>query len=119
MRDGLRDAKEVYWSEIVDIQRQVAAAWVLHARGEHEEALEAMRAAADAEDRTNKHVITPGPLAPARELYGEMLLERGMARDALAAFEATQRREPNRFRSFLFSDRKIAPPGQIPLFCQE
>ncbi|KMO36531.1 hypothetical protein VQ02_15220 [Methylobacterium variabile] len=101
LRDGLRDAKEVYWSEIVDIQRQVAAAWVLHARGEHEEALEAMRAAADAEDRTNKHVITPGPLAPARELYGEMLLERGMARDALAAFEATQRREPNRFRSFL------------------
>ena len=60
-----------------------------------------MSAAADAEDKTNKHVVTPGPLAPARELYGEMLLERGMPKEALAAFEATKAREPNRFRGFL------------------
>ncbi|ACL60496.1 hypothetical protein [Methylobacterium nodulans] len=101
LRDTLRETKDVYWSEIVDIQRQLAAAWVLHAEGRHDEALKAMSAAADAEDKTNKHVITPGPLAPARELYGEMLLERGMAKDALAAFETTQAREPNRFRGFL------------------
>ncbi|ACA16410.1 Tetratricopeptide TPR_4 [Methylobacterium sp. 4-46] len=100
LRDNLRDAKDVYWAEIVDIQRQVAAAWVLHAQGRHDEALKAMSAAADLEDRTNKHVVTPGPLAPARELYGEMLLERGMPREALAAFEASQVREPNRFRGF-------------------
>ena len=60
-----------------------------------------MSAAADSEDKTNKHVVTPGPLAPARELYGEMLLERGRAGEALAAFEATKVREPNRFRGFL------------------
>ena len=101
LRDQLRAAKDAYWSEIVDIQRQVAAAWVLHQQGRADEALQAMQAAADAEDRTNKHVVTPGPLAPARELYGEMLLERGMAREALAAFEATKVREPNRFRSFV------------------
>jgi tetratricopeptide (TPR) repeat protein len=99
--EKLRGAKDAYWSEIVDIQRQVAAAWVLYAEGKHDEALKAMSAAADAEDKTNKHVVTPGPLAPARELYGEMLLDRGMAKEALAAFESTKAREPNRFRGFL------------------
>ena len=90
LRDKLRDAKDAYWSEIVDIQRQVAAAWVLYAEGKYDEALKAMSAAADAEDKTEKHAVTPGPLAPARELYGEMLLDRGMAKEALAAFEATK-----------------------------
>ncbi len=44
--------------------------------------------------------VTPGPLAPARELYGTMLLERGMAREALAAFEAQQGQEPNRYHGY-------------------
>jgi len=101
LRDKLREAKDGYWAEIVDIQRQVAAAWVLHAEGKHDEALKAMRAAADAEDKTEKHAVTPGPLAPARELYGEMLLERGMAKEALVAFEASKAKEPKRFRGFL------------------
>ena len=59
-----------------------------------------MRAAADAEDRTEKSIVTPGPLAPARELYGAMLLDRGMAADALAQFEAVLQKEPNRFNAF-------------------
>lgn len=100
LRDKLRDAKDNYWSGIVDIQRQVAAAWVLYAEGKHDEALNAMSAASDAEDKTEKHVITPGPLAPARELYAIMLLDRGMTKDALAAFEATKAKEPNRFQGF-------------------
>jgi tetratricopeptide (TPR) repeat protein len=101
LRDKLREAKDAYWSEIVDIQGQVAAAWVLHAEGKYDEALKAMSAAANAEDKTEKHAVTPGPLAPARELYGEMLLDRGMAKEALAAFEATKAKEPNRFHGFL------------------
>ena len=100
LRDKLREAKDTYWAEIVDIQRQVAAAWVLSAEGKHDEALKAMGAAADAEDRTEKHAVTPGPLAPARELYGEMLLDRGKAQEALAAFAATLAKEPNRFNAF-------------------
>ena len=59
-----------------------------------------MSAAADAEDKTEKHAVTPGPLAPARELYGVMLLERGMAKEAVAAFEATKAKEPNRFHGY-------------------
>ena len=99
LRDKLKAANDNYWAGIVDIQRQVAAAWVLYAEGKYDEALSAMSAAADAEDKTEKHVITPGPLAPARELYGFMLLDRGMAKEALAAFEATKAKEPNRFQS--------------------
>jgi tetratricopeptide (TPR) repeat protein len=99
LRDKLRDAKDPYWANIVDIQRQVAGAWVLYAQGRHDEALQTLRAAADAEDKTEKHVVTPGPLAPARELYGFMLLDRGKADEALAAFETTIGKEPNRFNA--------------------
>ena len=101
LRDKLREAKDAYWSEIVDIQRQVATAWLLHAEGKQDEALKAMSAAADAEDRTEKHPVTPGSLAPARELNGAMLLERGMAKEALAAFEATLKKEPHRLGATL------------------
>jgi hypothetical protein len=98
LRDKLRDAKDAYWSEQVDIQAQVATAWVLYASGKRADALEAIGVAADAEDKTEKATVTPGPLAPARELQGEMLLEHGMAKEALSAFEATMAKEPNRFR---------------------
>ena len=99
LREKLRQANDSYWAEQVDIQWQVATAWVLHAGGRHAEALSALSAAADAEDKTEKSVVTPGPLAPARELYGAMLLARGMPKEALAAFEATLAKEPNRFNA--------------------
>jgi tetratricopeptide (TPR) repeat protein len=101
LRDKLREGKDAYWAEQVDIQRQVATAWVLYAEGKYEDALKAMSAAADAEDRTDKHPVTPGVPTPARELYGTMLLERGMAAEALAAFEATLKKEPNRLGATL------------------
>jgi tetratricopeptide (TPR) repeat protein len=100
LRDKLRAAKVAYWAEQVEIQRQIASAWLLNAQGKHEEALNAMSAAADIEDKTEKHPVTPGPLAPARELYAEMLLMRGKAKEALAAFEATKVKEPNRFHGY-------------------
>src|SRR6266516_1898650 len=96
LRDQLREKKDAYWAEQVDIQWQVATAWSLNLAGKQDEALKTLSAAADSEDRTEKHPVTPGPLAPARELYGVMLLDRGMAKEALAAFEATLKKEPNR-----------------------
>src|SRR5215472_2754715 len=96
LSDKLREAKDAYWSGIVDIQGEVATAWSLYAEGKYAESLAAMSAASDAEDKTEKHPVTPGPLAPARELYGAMLLDRGMAKEALAAFEATLKKEPHR-----------------------
>src|SRR5438128_11248860 len=96
LREKLRAAKDAYWAEQVDIQWQVATAWALYAEGKYEDALKAMSAAADAEDKTDKHPVTPGVPTPARELYGTMLLERGMAKEALVAFEATMKKEPGR-----------------------
>src|SRR5712675_2516499 len=86
LRDKLQQAKDAYWAEQVDIQRQIASAWILYADGEYDDALKAMSAAADAEDRTEKHVVTPGVPKAAREMYGLMQLNRGMASAALAAF---------------------------------
>lgn len=97
----LKEAKDAYWSEIVSIQQQVATAWVLYAEGRHDEALKALSAAADAEDKTEKHPVTPGPLAPARELYGTMLLDRGLANEALIAYEAVLAKEPNRLATYV------------------
>src|SRR5262249_18365483 len=79
----------------------VANAWMLYAEGKYDDALNLLRAAAEAEDKTEKHPVTPGPLAPARELYGAMLLERGMMKDALAAYEAVLKKEPNRLAAYI------------------
>ena len=98
LHDALAAAKDPYWTEQVDIQRQNASAWIAFAEGRKDEGLALMRKAADAEDATDKSAISPGPIAPARELLGEMLLEAGNAKDALVAFEATMKKEPNRFR---------------------
>ena len=100
LRDKLREAKDAYWAEQVDIQSQVANAWVLYAESKYDDALKAMSAAADAEDRSDKHPVTPGVPTPARELHATMLLERGMAKEALAGFEATLVKEPNRFNAY-------------------
>jgi hypothetical protein len=99
LRDRLRDAKDAYWANQVDIQHQIATAWVLQAEGNNDAALAAMRAAAEAEDKTEKSPVTPGPLAPARELLGDMLLAHGDAAGALVAYEATLIKEPNRFNA--------------------
>jgi tetratricopeptide (TPR) repeat protein len=101
LRDKLREAKDAYWTEQVDIQWQVASAWMLNAEGKYDDALKAMSAAADAEDKTEKHPVTPGVPTPARELYGTMLLERGMGREALVAFEAALKKQPYRLGATL------------------
>ena len=112
LRDKLRDAKDAYWSEQVDIQRQVATAWVLYAEGKRDDALTAMNAAADAEDKTEKHPVTPGAPKPARELYGVMLLESGNAKDALVAFEATLKKEPNRLGAYVGAAKAAEKSGE-------
>src|SRR5213594_4304645 len=98
LRDALAVAKVGYWAEQVDIQRAVASAWLARAEGKKDEALALLRAAADRDGATEKHPVTPGPLAPARELLAEMLLEAGEPGQALQEFEASMRVEPNRFR---------------------
>ncbi len=94
----LTERKLTYWAEQTEVQTKIATAWALHAEGKHAEALAQMRAAADHEDATEKHVVTPGPILPARELLGDMLMELGRPSEALPQYEASIGKEPNRFR---------------------
>lgn len=96
---ALMEARNTYWATEVEIQRLAVAAWIAHARGQHDDATRLMRAAADLEDRNEKHIVTPGRVVPARELFGELLLEMKQPAAALKEFEQSQVREPNRLRS--------------------
>jgi hypothetical protein len=100
LRDQLTAAKSGYWAEQVDIQRLCAAAWAALADGRADDALALMRAAADKESTTEKASISPGPILPARELLGDMLLALSQPGEALKEYEASQQREPNRFRGW-------------------
>jgi tetratricopeptide (TPR) repeat protein len=107
LQNSLVKAKDSYWAKQVDIQRRVASAWYLRAEDKNEEALQLMQSAADLEDSTDKHPVTPAPIQPARELLGEMLLELGSPAQALKEFEVSHRVEPNRFRG-LYGAAKAA-----------
>ena len=111
LRDKEIEAKDAYWTTQVDIERQSAEAWVLWAEGSKDAALTAMAAAAALEDTTEKSAVTPGPLAPARELLGEMLLEANQPAKALVEFEANLKKEPNRFKSVYGAGRAAELSG--------
>jgi hypothetical protein len=97
--ERLTKANETYWSQQVEIQQRSVSAWAALAAGDKRGALQQMRSAASLEDGTEKNAITPGPIAPARELLGDMLLELHVPAQALTQFEATLGKEPRRFRS--------------------
>jgi hypothetical protein len=99
IKERLSRANEPYWALQVEIQATAVAAWSALAVGKKEEALRQMESAAELEDGTEKSAVTPGPLSPARELLGEMLLQLNEPAQALQQFEATLKKEPRRFRS--------------------
>ena len=99
IEERLAQVNEQYWARQVEIQRLEVAAWAALAAGQKNEALQKMKKAAELEDGTEKSAITPGPLAPARELLGEMLLQVNEPGQAFEQFEATLKKEPSRFRA--------------------
>jgi hypothetical protein len=111
LRETLRAANDQYWATEVEVSRLGAAAWTAWARGHHDEALGLMRAAAATEDASEKHIVTPGRLLPARELLADMLSEGGRAADALKEYEASHRREPDRFRGLFGAAQAAARSG--------
>ncbi|MGE3540761.1 MAG: hypothetical protein AB7N91_25390 [Candidatus Tectimicrobiota bacterium] len=111
LQQVLTERKLAYWAEQVGIQAQVASAWALRAEGKAGEALSAMRAAADHEDLTEKHAVTPGPIMPARELLGDMLLEFDRPAEALEQYIASIAKEPNRFRGLYGAGLAAARAG--------
>jgi hypothetical protein len=109
--DALNAEKDGYWATEVDVQRMAGAAWVAFAMGDRNAALDLMTAAADLEDKSEKSAISPGRLAPAHELLGDMLLECGKPAAALAEYERSQLRDPNRFRSLYGAGQAAAQSG--------
>jgi tetratricopeptide (TPR) repeat protein len=107
IQKSLTEEKEDYWATQVEIQRLAAAAWLAQAESKPEEALKLMRSAADLEDSTDKHPVTPGAIVPARELLGELLLELREPQQALKEFEASLLVAPNRFNG-LYGAAKAA-----------
>ena len=91
LREGLLQKNDAYWAQQVDIQRRAAEAWIAFAEGKVDQALTAMRAAADLEDTTEKSSVSPGPLTPAREQLGDMLLASKRPAEALEAYRGLDR----------------------------
>jgi tetratricopeptide (TPR) repeat protein len=110
--EQLKEAKNGYWAGEVEVMRLASSAWVALAQGNSASALEAMRRAADLEDKSEKHIVTPARLLPARELLGDMLLELKRPADALKEYEASQVREPNRLRGYHGAGLAAAQAGQ-------
>jgi hypothetical protein len=96
-RDALTQAKNTYWAGQVDVEARSASAVLAQAQGRKDEALTLMRSAADLEDASDKHPVTPGSIVPARELLGDMLLEANQPAEALAEYERSLNSAPNRF----------------------
>jgi tetratricopeptide (TPR) repeat protein len=115
IQERLSEAHELYWEGQVEIQATAVAAWAALAAGRIEEALQQMQMAADKEDRTEKSAVTPGPLSPARELLGYMLLEMNRPTEALRQFEQALKREPRRFRSLYGAAHAAQLSGSIEL----
>lgn len=113
LRDTLIQANEKYWADQVDIMHEISAAWLTLAEGKRDQALQQMRQAADHEDRTDKHPVTPGVLLPARELLGEMLIELKQPDKAVVEFEMTLRTAPNRFNALSGAARAAKLSGDI------
>lgn len=96
---GQTNSKLAYWAQRAAIQRDTVGAWIAEAEGRHARAVQELTAAAEREDALGKDPTMPGFVLPVRELLGELLLERGRADDALAAFRATLRHSPRRANS--------------------
>lgn len=91
-------AKNAYWAGRVKIQRTVVEAWLAFAQGEFDAAVEQMRAAVKLEGFSEKSAISPGPLAPASEQLGDLLLELERPAEALLAYKQAIARDAGRFR---------------------
>src|SRR5207253_8804912 len=88
LRTALERSNQSYWADRIEEQLLAVSAWVALAEGTPDQALMLMRAAADDEDGSVKHVAMENRLYPMRELLGELLLQQGHAPAALREVDA-------------------------------
>lgn len=111
LKAALSAAGNSYWAGQTEVQIQTLEAWIALAGKRQDEALQLMRTATAAEEASDKHPVTPGNVVPARELLGEMLLLGGQPGAALAEFERSLKRDPNRFRGVYGAARAAQEAG--------
>jgi tetratricopeptide (TPR) repeat protein len=112
LREGLLKASQGYWAEQIEVQVLGAQAWTSLAQGNKDEALKFMRAAADLEDGSEKHVAMENRLYPMRELLGDMLREQGDAAGALKEYELALKSAPNRLRGWYGAAKAAEAAGE-------
>jgi hypothetical protein len=110
-RDQLMESEEVYKSNQVAIQVTASEAWIAFAEGDMKKAVRLMKDAADAEDATGKHPVTPGEVLPAREQLADMLMELERYEEALSEYKASMKRAPNRYNSLTGAIRAARETG--------
>jgi tetratricopeptide (TPR) repeat protein len=113
LHDTLQNQKDLYKSNQVAIQIKAGEAWIKFAAGKKTEALGLMKTAADMEDSTSKHPVTPGEVLPARELYADMLLQMKLNDKALQTYKAVLQKSPNRFNSLYGAGDAAERSGNI------
>jgi tetratricopeptide (TPR) repeat protein len=109
----LSAAKDDYWAGQTHIQKQAAMAWVMFSEGQRDEAIAAMRQAADLDDASEKNVAMENKLVPIRALLGELYLAASMNKEALAEFETSDKVMPNRFRIIAGAARAARDSGSV------
>jgi hypothetical protein len=111
LRDRMTAAKNTYWANQAEIQRLAVEGWIARAEGRNDDAVALLRQAADREDATEKHPVTPGSIQPAREMLAELLLDLGQPAAALREFEASHRIDPNRLHGLAGAGRAAELAG--------
>jgi len=111
LRSSLEKSNQSYWADRSEEQILAISAWVALKEGSTDQAVKFMRAAADGEDGSIKHVAMENRLYPLRELLGELLLEMGQPAAALKDFETALKQTPNRYRAFLGMARAANATG--------
>jgi hypothetical protein len=113
LKEAMAVAKIGYWAGQADFQIKTIDAWIAFAEKRHDDAVQLMRAAAEAEEASDKHPVTPGNVVPSRELLGEMLIALNQPAQAFAEFEGSLKRDPNRFRGISGAARAAEASGDL------
>ena len=114
LRTALEKSNQSYWADRTEEQMLAVSAWIAYAEGTRDQALKLMRAAADNEDASVKHVAMENRLYPMRELLGELLLQMGQGAAAEREFEASLKENPNRYRGLYGAARAAEAAGDRP-----
>ena len=113
LKEAMTVAKIGYWAGQAEFQIKTVDAWIAYAEKRHDNAVQLMRAAAEAEEASDKHPVTPGNVVPSRELLGEMLMALNQPAQAFAEFERSLKRDPNRFRGISGAARAAEASGNL------